>query len=161
MPKQLILFYSFEGSTKMVAEYLSKELNIQCEEIKPIKNLKSKGFIKYPLGVSQVIFKKKPELHPIKANLQEYDTIFIGSPIWAGSFVPAIRTLLQTGILKNKNIAFFYTHEDGPGNAEDKIKESVEINNKLISSYGVANVKREFEGVKSLMLDWAKSVKDL
>lgn len=160
MSKQIILFYSFEGSTKMVAQYLSKELNIPCEEIKPIKDLKSKGFSKYLLGGGEVIMKKKPHLHSIKSNLDEYDTIFIGSPIWAGSFTPAIRTLLETGILKDKNIAFFYTSLGGPGKAESKIKESVKINNKLLSSYGLVNVKNEFEVVKAGVLEWAKSLEN-
>lgn len=43
MSKAIILFYSFEGSTKKVAEYLSEELNIPYEQIKPVKDLSSKG----------------------------------------------------------------------------------------------------------------------
>lgn len=158
MSKQLILFYSFEGSTKMIAEYLSQKLNIPCEGVKPMKDLKSKGFSKYPLGGKQVIFKNKPELLSIKANLEEYDTIFIGSPIWAGSFTPAIRSLLETGILKDKKIALFYTSLGGPGKAESKIKESVEINNKFLSSYGLVNVKDDFDTLKNGVLDWAKNI---
>jgi flavodoxin len=46
MSKPIILFYSFEGNTKKVAEFLSKELNLPCEQIKPVKDLKSKGFSK-------------------------------------------------------------------------------------------------------------------
>ena len=159
MFKSIILFYSFEGTTKKVAEYLSEELKIPWEEIKPINNLKSKGFSKYPIGGGQVIMKKKPELRPIEADLDEYDTIFIGSPIWAGNFTPAIRTLLETGILKDKNIAFFYTSLGGPGKAESKIKDSVEIDNKLLSSYGLVNVKDNFEELKDGVLEWAGKVK--
>lgn len=159
MSKQLILFYSFEGSTKKVAEYLSKELNIPCEEIKPVNDLKSKGFIKYPMGGGQVVMKNKPELMPIKANLEEYDTIFLGSPIWAGSFTPAIRTLLETGILKGKKIAFFHTSMGGPGRANNKIKELVELDNELlIPIYGVANVKDKFEEIKDILSSWAKNI---
>lgn len=158
MSKSIILFYSFEGSTKKIAEYLSEELKLPCEQVKPINELKSKGFSKYPLGGGQVIMKKKPELEPILADLNEYDTIFIGSPIWAGSFTPAIRTLLETGILKDKNIAFFYTSLGGPGKAESKIKYLVEIDNKLLSLYGLVNVKDDFEKLKLEVLEWAKNI---
>lgn len=158
MSKQLILFYSFEESTKEVAEYISKELNIPCERIRPVKDLKSKGFSKYPLGGRQVIFKSKPKLLPIKSNLEEYDTIFIGSPIWAGSFTPAIRTLLETDILKDKKIAFFYTSLGGDARAESKIKESVEKNNSLISTYRIVNVPEDFGDLKNEFLEWAKNV---
>ncbi|MGO1469562.1 MAG: flavodoxin family protein [Tissierella sp.] len=159
MSKSIILFYSFEGSTKKVAEYLSEELNIPWEQVKPKKDLKSKGFSKYPIGGGQVIMKKKPELEPIQVDLNEYDTIFLGSPIWAGTFAPAIRTVLEDGILKDKNIAFFYTHDGGPGKCKIKIRHAVSINNTLISSYGLAGVKQGLEPLKNGLLEWTKTIK--
>lgn len=158
MSKAMVLFYSFEGSTKEVGQYLSRELVIPYEEIRPVKDLNSKGFIKYIVGGGQVIRKKKPELMEIKAKLENYDTVFLGSPIWAGSFTPAIRTLLESGALKDKNIAFFYTSKGGPGKAESKIEEQININNKLVAIYGLANVENEFEDLKEGLLNWAKSV---
>ena len=158
MSKKIIIFYSFEGNTKKVAEFLSKELNLVSEEIKPIKDLKSKGFSKYPIGGSQVVLKKKPELKALTIDLEEYDTIILGSPIWAGSFTPGIRTLLEDGKLKGKKIAFFYCNDGGPGKAEKKIEEAVNINNEFISSYGLARVKDDFEGLKDGVLNWAKEI---
>ena len=158
MSKAIVLFYSLEGNTKKVATLLSKKMNVPCEEIKPIKDLKSKGFSKYLWGGQQVIMNKKPELMPLKANLDDYDTVFIGSPIWAGSFAPGIKTLLEDGMLKGKKIAFFYCHDGGPGKAEDKIIKAVEVNNKLISSYGLARVKDNYEGLKAGVLSWGKKI---
>ena len=158
MSKKLILFYSYEGSTKKVAEYLSKELDIPCEQVRPIKDLKPKGITKYPIGGGQVILKRKPELMPIEEDLKGYDTILLGSPIWAGNFTPAIRTLLETGILKDKKIAFFYTSQGGPGKVERKKKEAANRNNQLISSYGLVNIAEDFEELKQGVLEWARSI---
>jgi len=158
MSKSIILYYSFEGNTKKVAEYLSQELNLSIEQIKPVKDLSSKGFSKYLLGGGQVVMKKKPELKPIKANLYEYDTIFIGSPIWAGVFTPGIRTLLENGELRGKKIAFFYCHDGGPGKAEEKIKASVSIYNEFISAYGLMRVKDNFKDLQKGLLNWAKGI---
>lgn len=160
MSKQLILYYSFQGSTKKAAQYLSDKLAIPAEQIKPINDLKSVGFSKYPIGGSQVILKRKPELMPIETDLKEYDTIFVGSPIWAGAFTPAIRTLLETGILKGKRIGFFYTSLGGPGKAEMKIQKSVNTNNTLLSSYGLVNVGDDFEAFKDDFLAWVRSIED-
>nr|WP_300005272.1 NAD(P)H-dependent oxidoreductase [Tissierella sp.] len=156
MSKSIILFYSFEENTKKVAEFLSKELNIPSEEIKPVKDLKSKGFSKYFWGGQQVIMNRKPDLNEIKANLDDYDTVFLGSPIWAGTFAPAIKTLLEDGILKEKKVKFFYTHDGGPGKAENKIKEAVSINNTFVSAYGLARVKDGLEPLKAGLSAWAK-----
>lgn len=155
MSKSIVLFYSFEGNTKKVAEYLAQELNIPYEEIKPVKDLTSKGFSKYFWGGQQIIMKKKPELNPIKLDLEEYDTVYLGSPIWAGTFAPAIKTLLEDEILKGKKVKFFYTHDGGPGKCEIKIKEAVNKNNTLISSHGLTRVKDGLEPLKNDLLKWA------
>lgn len=155
MSKSIILFYSFEGNTKKVAEYLSSQLNIPYEEIKPVKDLTSKGFSKYFWGGQQIIMKKKPELVSLKTNLNDYDTVYLGSPIWAGTFAPAIKTLLEDNILKGKRVKFFYTHDGGPGKAEMKIKEAVNKNNTLISSHGLIRVKDGLEALKNDLLKWA------
>lgn len=158
MSKSIVLFYSFEGSTKMVAQFLSKELNIPNEEIILVKDHESKGFTKYIWGGSQVVMKKKPELEKLKVNLDDYDTIFLGSPIWAGSYSPAIRTLLEDGIIKGKKIAFFYCHDGGPRKAESEIEEVVNLNNDLLSSYGLTRVKSNFETLNVGLLEWAKNI---
>lgn len=103
--------------------------------------------------------KKKPELMPLKTNLDDYDTIIIGTPIWAGAYTPAIKTLLEDGMLKGKNIACFYCHDGGPRNADKNIREEIEINNKFISSIGLSRTKTNFEDLKHEALNWAKKIK--
>ncbi len=155
MSRTIILFYSFEGSTKRIAMYLAEKMNLPYEEIK-VKEFGSTGFIKYLILGSQVVRKKKPELKPLNVNLNDYDTVILGSPIWAGDFTPAIRTLLENGILKDKTIAYFYCHDGGPGKAEDKIIDAVKINNKILSTYGVERTKNNYEMVKDGVLGWAR-----
>ena len=158
MSKSIILYYSLQGNTKRVGEFLSQTLKLPIEQIRPVKDLQSKGFSKYLVGGGQVMMKKKPEMMPIKANLDAYDTVLIGSPIWAGSFAPAIRTLLEDGQLKDKRVAFFYCHDGGPGKAKEKIKAGVSVHNELISAYGLERVKDDFESLKQGLVRWAKEL---
>lgn len=60
--KKLVVFYSFEGNTKFLAEAIAKGIKADILELKPEKDLKTKGFFKYPLGGVQVVFGKKPKL---------------------------------------------------------------------------------------------------
>lgn len=160
MSRAVILFYSFDGSTRRISEFLGDQLNLPFEEIKPIKDLPSKGFSKYFWGGSQVVMNKKPELKNLMINLEDYDRVFLGSPIWAGSFSPPIKTLLEDGRLKGKKIFFFYCHDGGPGKAEYKIREAVNLNNELVSTYEIINVKKNFESEKDGVLSWAKELLD-
>jgi menaquinone-dependent protoporphyrinogen IX oxidase len=40
-------------------------------------------------------------------NPQDYDTIIIGAPIWAGKPIPPLRTYLKEADLKRKRVAFY------------------------------------------------------
>lgn len=158
MNKTLILYYSYEGSTKKIAEYLSVKLGANIQRVTPVKEMISKGFIKYIWGGSQVVMKKKPEIKPLEVNLDDYDTIMIGSPIWAGTFAPPIYTLLESGKIQNKKIAYFYCHEGGDKNAAEKAKVSIEKYNEYLSAFSCLSVKKNYGTVKENVLEWAKSL---
>ena len=52
----------------------------------------------------------------MKNDPLKYDVIFVGSPIWFGTFVPPVRSFLQKYDLKGKKVFFFCTHgKGGPG----------------------------------------------
>lgn len=158
MAKILILFYSQDGSTRKIAQYLSKELNLPCEEIQTVKKKETKTFFKFFYGGGEAIAGMKPDLQPIKADLKNYDTIILGSPVWAGRFTPAIKTLLEKGLLRKKKIAFFYCSGGGPGKIDPKIKTSVGRYNTLISTISLTKVDVQLESQKKVALDWAKKI---
>ena len=55
-------------------------------------------------------------------NLDEYDTIFVGYPIWWGSMPMAVYTFFDKYDLSNKTIAPFNTHEgSGAGDSHGEI----------------------------------------
>lgn len=91
--KTLILYYSFEGNTEYVATKLASYLDADFQKVVPVKELKSKGFSKYIWGGRQAFMKeKKPAIAPLEKNYKDYDLILIGTPIWAFTYAPPIRT---------------------------------------------------------------------
>lgn len=158
MSKTMILYYSYEGSTKKIAEYLAEYMKLDIERIKPVKEMKTKGFGKFIWGGGQVVMKRKPEIEKLKVNIDEYDQVLIGSPIWAGTFAPPIYTLLESGMLKNKRIGYFYCHQGGDKHAAAKARESVEKYNSFLSACSCLNVETDFDTVKIQALNWAKDI---
>jgi flavodoxin len=158
MSKALVLCYSFEGYTLQMANDIKDALQIEVLEIKPLNELKTKGFYKYIWGGRQVVFKKKPELSPLDVDFNLYDTIFIGSPIWAGTYAPPIRTLLEDGMLKGKKIAYFYTHEGGASKAALRGQQAIDIHNKFIGSLSILNKVSKLEDNRNEIIAWAKSM---
>ena len=159
MQKILIAYYSFEGTTRKVAELMAQSLEADLLEIRPVKELKSKGFSKYLWGGSQVVMGKKPELVAFEKDPSAYETILIGSPIWAGNFAPPIKTLIEDGEMKGKSIAYFYCHEGGPGKTEEKTKAAIEGNNTYLGAHGFVAKGMNAEQLKSEIESWVQQFK--
>lgn len=137
--KSLVIYYSFEGNTRFIAEAIAHEISSDVLELKVRDAIKTKGFLKYLWGGKQVLQKKTPDLLPFDKNPVDYDLIFIGTPVWAFTFAPALRTFLKDVKLKNKKIALFCTHEGSAAKTFDDMKKELE-NNDIISENDFANV---------------------
>ncbi|MDS0527486.1 flavodoxin [Clostridium sp. SHJSY1] len=124
--KSLIIYYSLEGNTKFIAENIAKEINSDILELKVKKEYPKNGFKKFFWGGKDVLFNKKPELFELDVDLNKYDYLFIGTPIWAGTYAPPFNTFISEYNIENKKIALFACH--GGGGAE---KFYVNFKNKL------------------------------
>lgn len=144
MKKSIVINYSFEGNTKFIAESLSRRLDIETYRIKPIKDLKNSGFSKFIWGGKQVFMNELPKLEPIQLNLDVYDKIYLGTPVWAWTIAPAIKTLLEKH-LKDKFIYLFYTHEGGDQKVIEKGQASLTHYNRLMAAKGFLNVLKNKE----------------
>lgn len=130
--KSLVIFYSLEGNTRLIANTIAKTINADILELKTKKKYSDKGFKKYFWGGKSVIFKERPELESIDKDINSYDNIFIGTPIWVGTYAPPFNTLFEEYKIKNKNIALFACHGGGGANKFFESIKKIFPNNKFI-----------------------------
>ena len=83
--KTAVVYYSMSGNTKLIAEKIAGDLNADLIEIFPENSYPDKGFRKYFWGGKSAIMGAKPALQPYSFNADKYDTVIIGSPVWASS----------------------------------------------------------------------------
>ncbi len=126
--KKLVVFYSFEGNTRFIAENIAQEIDADLLELRPKKDVKSKGFMKYFWGGRQVVMKATPKLESFDVNPQDYDILFIGTPVWAFSYAPALKSFFEKIHLADKKIAIFCCCQGIKGRALEKMKESLKKN---------------------------------
>jgi len=126
--KKLVIFYSLDGSTKFIADIISEKTGADQLRLKPVKDIKNKGFMKIFWGGQQVISKKKPELEPFNKNPQDYDLIFIGTPVWAWTFTPTLRTFFGQAELKGKKVVLYNCHGGQPKDTLQKMKAELDGN---------------------------------
>lgn len=91
-------------------------------------------------------------------DITQYDNIFIGTPIWAGTYAPPIKTFFEDPALTNKNIYFFYTHDGGPGRVEKHAKIAIEAHSTYGGSQGFLNVKKNFDANIEVAKLWISSL---
>jgi len=114
--KSAIVYYSYSGNTKKVAQSLCDHLRQKGEvdivELKPLDE--SDSFF----GQCRRAFKRqRAKIAAVNFDLSGYDLICFGSPVWAFAPAPAMNTYLDNvqGI-GNKEIILFTTFGSGTGN---------------------------------------------
>lgn len=120
--ERIIIYYSDSGKTKVVAETLA--LNFRCDlcQIKDLK--KREGIVNLFSSSIDAFRESKTEIYPPTLDLEEYDTIYIGTPVWVGNPTPAIITLIDNLNLRGKDVVLFTTSNNSN---EDAALEKMEL----------------------------------
>jgi flavodoxin len=133
--KALVIYYSFEGDTKFIGDAIAKELGADVLELKLEKEVKDKDYMKKYLGEKQVLMKTAPKLKPLDKKPEDYDLLVIGTPIWSGTYAPALRSFFELTDIKNKQIALFYCFTVKRGRIFRYLRRALK-GNKIIEDIG-------------------------
>ena len=156
--KILVVYYSLDGNTKLMAESIAEEVKADILELKPKKDISSKGFMKYISGGRAVSMKTKPELLPLDKDPRDYDMLFIGTPVWAWSYAPALNTFFSEQQLSRKKTALFCCHGGGKGKIFDKMKTALK-NSDILGVIDFKDPRRNNPDVNvQKAKDWAKKI---
>ena len=136
-PKTLVLYYSQTSNTKAVAQEIAKQMHADMEEIVVVNPYDGD----FQATIDRCLQEREqgiiPEIMPIKANLQKYETIFIGYPVWFGTYAPPIASLLDQIDLSGKTVVPFCTFGSGglSSSAQDLVRKLP--NSRIPTGYGV------------------------
>lgn len=141
--KTIVVFFSLEGNSEYAANKILEYTGGDILELKTAKEYPKGNFGKYFLGGKSAIFGEKPKLVPYEFSKDKYDLIIIGTPVWAGTFAPPIRTFIKENDLSKKKIALYAC--SASGNAEKcfgKLKEELKDCN-IIASLSLIEPKKK------------------
>lgn len=114
--KTAVVYFSLEGNTKLVAEKIAERLSADIIELKCVKAYPTGKVSKFFWGGKSVTFGEKPALLPYDFNADDYDTVIIGSPVWASKCAPPLKTFLSENDISSKKIGFFVCCAGGKTN---------------------------------------------
>ena len=106
--KIAVVYFSLGGNTEYVVqrilEAIGDETAVDVVRLEPIKHYADAGPMKYIKGGAAASLGSRPQLKPYSFDPKKYDAVIVGSPIWAGTIAPPIRTFLLANKIKGKKI---------------------------------------------------------
>ena len=147
------------GNTAMVTSYIKDYLKADSFEIVPVNKYPDT----YQECLDQATKEKnenaRPEIQNKISNFDQYDTIFVGYPIWWADMPMIMHTFFESYDFNGKKVIPFNTHE-GSGNAGTYTTIQKELSGANVTTDGLAldgNTARSDEG-KQKTADWLKGL---
>ena len=129
MKKPLVIYFSATGTTKGKAEILAMVLGADLREIVPTERYTAADLDwhdkKSRSSVEMADKSSRPAIAETVGNMAEYDTVFLGFPIWWYIAPTIVNTFLEAHDLAGKRIVPFFTSGgSGAGRTLDYLKPS-------------------------------------
>ena len=109
------------------------------------------------------ISKKTPEIKDININLDEYDTVILGTPVWWYTITPPIRTFLTKYDLSDKTVIPFATNAGWLGSTFEEIKELCKGNviNEMSIKFTTDHLEDKLVTSEKEINNWIDKIKEI
>ena len=124
-----VVYYSYSNNTRRIASIVADKLNADLLELIPA--------VPYTYNYDELVkdeeekmdMKELIELEPFDLDLDFYDRIILGTPVWWYGISPAMRTFLTDNKeqLKDKKFYAFITNGGWIGHSVEDLKELVDL----------------------------------
>ena len=139
--KMLVLYYSETGTTKTVAEELQKQTGADIEAIACEKPYSGNFQETMQRGQREMQSGEYPALKALTKKVSDYDVIFLGYPIWFGTYANPIVTLLKQQDFAGKTVVPFCTFGSGGLNTSSDALVKALPKAKIAPGYGVRTAR--------------------
>ncbi len=141
MKKTLVLYYSQTGATKAVAEEIQQQLGADIELIEV--EVPYDGDFQATIARCQQEKEagELPKMKPLKSNVSDYDVVFLGYPVWFGTYASPVAALLASEKFAGKKVITFCTFGSGGLQSSTKDVKEALPEAEVIEGYGVRNAR--------------------
>lgn len=159
--KTIVIYYGYGNHTRMIAERIKKTLECDILEIKPKVPYSNDYQTVVDNTTDNLQTKETPEIEDIKTNLDDYDRVILGTPVWWYTITPPIRTFLTKYDLNGKTVIPFVTNAGWLGSTFEEIKELCKgnVENEISIKFGADYSENKLVTSDSEIEDWIQSLK--
>lgn len=121
--KRLIIYHTYATHTRMVAKMIQEKLNCDILELKPKIPFSSDYQSVVDEYQNNSIKDKEIQIEEINVDLDDYQEIILGTPVWWYTMTPVIASFLKKYDLSGKIIYPFATNAGWIGHTFQDIKK--------------------------------------
>lgn len=161
--KTIVIYYGYGKHTKMIAERIKEKIGCDILEIQP----KTPYSADYQTVVDEtednLESKKTPEIKDVDINLDEYDKVILGTPVWWYTITPPIRTFLTKYDLSGKKVYPFATNAGWLGSTFDEIKELCKgkVMNEMSIKFTTDHLENKLVTTEQEIENWINKIKEI
>ncbi len=158
--KSAVVFFSYDGNTRYLAGEISRELDSDLIELSVVQQYNATEKQTFAWRTRQVSTSPMPEVTFSDFSFHDTDLIIVGTPVWAGSMAPAIRSFLRSHDFFRNNFALFACYAGRVGSALQHMKDML-IGNTIIGELSIREpLQRDRERASSDVTMWARQLFD-
>lgn len=156
--KTLIIYYSLTGRTEKIAKQIQTITNGDIYRIKTITELEP-GLTFYSKIKKQLKSKEYPKIKNDFPDFNQYNTIFIGGPVWWYTLSTPLSAFLEKADFNGKKVVSFSTQGSNYGTYFKDFREQAK-NADVINGASFNNLPKEYdEAVKNKIIVWLNNIK--
>ena len=158
--RAVVVYYSFEGNVRMLAQRIAQVTGADLMELTDLDEPESRGFMKFIRGGGKAFLGKTTRLGAVDADkLAAADLVFVGTPVWAFTCTPAVRTFFSEQALEGKKLAFFCASGGSKGKTFQAMRELAGETNAVLGELEIVEpLKREPEQCAERIGLWAARI---
>lgn len=116
----LVAYFSRSGNTRVLAGVIHRSLKTDLFEIEPATSYPEDYFQTVEQAKKERARGTRPALKNSITDIERYETVYLGFPIWGTSVPPVVQTFLSSHNLAGKLLIPFITHGGyGKGDSDD------------------------------------------
>lgn len=154
--KILIAYFSYSGNTEITAKEIQNQVGGDLFEINRKEEYSSSNLTEE--AKDEIENNKRPELAQQVTNMDEYDVVFVGYPVWWHSTPAVINSFLESYDLSGKTVIPFCT--SGGSDIEETLesfKSSCNSTN-ILEGITISGSSGSSDSGKEKIIDWITSL---
>lgn len=145
--KKIFIYYSLSGNGDVVADYLKDEC-YDIRKVNTLEKLPKNNILRIIIGGYKAMINYKDKLIDFDNNIEKYDEIVIGSPIWNNRLSSPINSVLESINLDGKKVTFILYSGSGKDNKAMELIKNKYPNSKIINIQEPKKNIEELEKIK-------------